>query len=446
MEVGPTVGEWRSRTLSGLNLQGKSYCPRGGARHPITGHPGLPIGVMVRMDSNKHRTEEQRFRRAGAWICVLHALAFGAVAPGASAAGHSQESGSAARLVTAEQGRQIAGAALAQDEPVRGTQDCSHLVHQIYSDAGYEYAYASSYDLYAGNENFQRVRHPQAGDLITWPGHVGIVIDPRQHSFHSLVRSGLQTEDYLGPYWRSRGRPRFYRYVSERGTDVETAKVIGPTQPTRRRGSSRTGSSANTEVQAQAESASAPGTTEEASLRSKVVVGPRVPASDVVTESIASTILITPEQRRPTAGEALDKITEVSAAAASMLRTSDPFQAAIPIIILDELRVERVETKRDQGWVQLQVEWHVRIADAGVDFKRRHEKVRWQLRRDASGWTAIAPAERVYVTRDGAVRVLSAQLAEMAASDAAARHDESVIAQEARIVNLLGSLLEKKQQ
>jgi hypothetical protein len=88
----------------------------------------------------------------------------------------------------------------------------------------------------------------------------------------------------------------------------------------------------------------------------------------------------------------------------------------------------------------------VRIADAGVDFKRRHEKVRWQLRRDASGWTAIAPAERVYVTRDGAVRVLSAQLAEMAASDAAARHDESVIAQEARIVNLLGSLLEKKQQ
>src|SRR6266403_1147580 len=188
---------------------------------------------MVRTDSNQHRTEAQRLLRAAGRLCVLHAVVFGATAQCGHAAAQPQKSGSAARLITSEQGRQIAAAALEQDEPVRSTQDCSHLVHQIYSTAGYEYAYASSFDLYAGNENFRRVQHPQAGDLITWPGHVGIVIDPRQHTFHSLVRSGLKTEDYLGPYWRSRGRARFYRYVVKRGSEIETASAPRYTQPTR---------------------------------------------------------------------------------------------------------------------------------------------------------------------------------------------------------------------
>jgi NlpC/P60 family len=400
---------------------------------------------MIWINGDRYLTKAQRLLRATAWICLLYALAFGLMAPYGRAAAHPQESGSAARLVSAEQGRQIAAAALDQDEPVRGTRDCSHLVHQVYSVAGYEYAYASSFDLYAGNDNFRRVRHPQAGDLVTWPGHVGIVIDSRQHSFHSLVRSGLQTEDYLGPYWRSRGRPRFYRYVVDSGPDVETARATRQA-PSSRRGPLRSGKSANAEVQAQAENANTQETTEEAALRSKIVVARKVPASAAVTEPIASSILITPEQRRPTDAEALDGISQLGSTAASTLRTAEPFQVTIPIVIFDELHVERVETKRDKGWIHLQIESHVRIADAGVDFKRRREKVRWELRRDASGWTAIAPVERAYVARDGAVRVLSAQLAEMAASDAAARHDESLVGQEARIVNLLGALLENKQQ
>ena len=403
---------------------------------------------MVRTDSNQHRSESeaQRLLRAAAWVCVLHALAFGALASCGRAAAHPQEGGSATRLVTAEQGRQIATVALEQDEPIRGTQDCSHLVHQVYSVSGYEYAYASSFDLYAGNENFRRVRHPQAGDLVTWPGHVGIVIEPRQHSFHSLVRSGLQTEDYLGSYWRSRGRPRFYRYIIDAGSAVERAQATRPA-PAGADSAPRRSSVATAEVRARAEKANAAEeSTEEASLRSKVVAARRLPASAEENRSIPSTILITAEQRRPTTAEALNRISELSTAAASALRTAEPFQVTIPIVILDELHVEHVETKRDKGWVHLQIESHVRIADAGVDFKWRREKVRWELHRDASGWTAIAPAERVYVARDGAVRVLSAQLAEMAASDAAAKRDESVTSQEARIVNLLGALLEKTQQ
>src|SRR6266403_3062890 len=193
------------------------------------------------------------FLRVGFWAVALCA---GTVSAIAQQFGDPRESVPAVRLVSAKEGRKIAAAALGQDEPVRATQDCSHLVHQVYSVAGYDYPYASSFDLYAGHGNFRRVRHAQAGDLITWPGHVGIVLDPRRHSFFSLVRSGLQAEDYLGPYWRSRGRPRFYRYVVDAGSDVETAKVAQPA-PRSAENSLRRSGPASTEVRAEARDANA---------------------------------------------------------------------------------------------------------------------------------------------------------------------------------------------
>jgi cell wall-associated NlpC family hydrolase len=91
--------------------------------------------------------------------------------------------------------------------------DCSHLVHAIYERAGFPYQYASSDDLYAGTGAFERVKRPQPGDLVVWPGHVGIVIRPSRHVFFSFLSTGPGTDDYEAPYWRSRGRPRFYRYV-----------------------------------------------------------------------------------------------------------------------------------------------------------------------------------------------------------------------------------------
>src|SRR5437879_10197990 len=75
------------------------------------------------------------------------------------------------RLLNAKEGRWVVNVAKAQEQVDRDPQDCSHLVHQAYLDAGFEYPYANSFELYRGNENFQRVRHPRAGDLIVWPGH-----------------------------------------------------------------------------------------------------------------------------------------------------------------------------------------------------------------------------------------------------------------------------------
>jgi hypothetical protein len=105
--------------------------------------------------------------------------------------------------------------AAALDSHVRreSEPDCSHLVHAIYEAAGLPYGYAPSSDLYAGIENFQRVKAPQAGDLVVWRGHVGIVIKPSQHTFFSYLSSGPGTDDYDATYWRHRGKPRFYRYI-----------------------------------------------------------------------------------------------------------------------------------------------------------------------------------------------------------------------------------------
>jgi len=395
---------------------------------------------MPRVRTYECSVAASHFVRAGCWAFALCAGAVTASAQGAPA----PQPAPAVRLVNVEEGREIAAAALEQDGPVSGRQDCSHLVHQVYSAAGYEYPYASSFDLYAGNGKFRRIRHPQPGDLVAWRGHVGIVLDPREHTFYSLVRSGLQAEDYLGPYWRSRGRPRFYRYLVDSRTPrtvVQTAEATPTARPRPKKYAPVSAVAVGEEVE-EAEKPARPRAAIEASERTPIMAAHPEPLSKDTAEPIPSSIVIS-TSGRPSADEVADGISELSNAAATVLRTNEPLKAATPVVIFDEMKVERVEIKGDKGWAHLQINSRVRISGEGADFKRRHEKVRWELRRQENGWVALAPAERTFVPRDGAVRVLAAQLAEMAQSEAAARHDEAVIGQEARIANLLSALFEK---
>jgi len=97
---------------------------------------------------------------------------------------------------------------------IRETElDCSHFVQYLYEEAGLYYGYAPSRTLYDGMEGFRRVIRPEAGDLIVWRGHVGIVVDPVETTFLSALRSGVKTSSYVSHYWKRRGKPHFLRYV-----------------------------------------------------------------------------------------------------------------------------------------------------------------------------------------------------------------------------------------
>lgn len=374
-------------------------------------------------------------------------LACGCMAAGspakAQATTASQESGSNSRLLSAEEGRAIVDAARDQDQPARGARDCSHLVHQTYLNAGFDYPYASSFELYAGNENFKRVRNPQPGDLIVWPGHVGIVLEPREHSFYSRVSTGPETEDYTGPYWRSRGRPRIYRYKVENAGILTASKAPASSRSSR--------STKQQETEAVVEERSAMATSDSnrppkaASERTRVVNGPSAlpaPATASTTFEVPQSIVIAARNKQPTSSQVAEGISELSNASGTVLRVDDPVKLALPVIIFEHLRVERVEIKRDHGWARLQIDSRAIIAGGEMDYKRRREKVRWELRRTESGWEAITPADRTYVPNDVAVRNLAAQLALLTERDGAAAHHETVLRQESQLANLLSALLE----
>ena len=91
--------------------------------------------------------------------------------------------------------------------------DCSHLVHSLYERVGLHYPYATSRALYHGIEEFQRVPEPISGDVVVWRGHMGIVVDPSQHSFMSALKTGVKISSYISSYWKHRGTPRFFRFA-----------------------------------------------------------------------------------------------------------------------------------------------------------------------------------------------------------------------------------------
>lgn len=374
------------------------------------------------------------------WICV--AAVKGASAQANLVGARSEEN---FRLLTAAEGRALVAAALERDQLLIGEQDCSHAVHQIYLDAGFEYAYASSFEIYAGNENFARVRTPRAGDLVAWPGHVGIVVNPAQHSFYSLVSTGLDTQDYDGPYWSSRGRPRFFRYKVIDSAVTTAAKTVAPQPKAAARKQSRAAMVASEPTLSDRTDSNRP--PKAVSERKAVVKDSQ--NSDPVESSnkdpvVLSSIIISAASKQPTRDEVAKGVSELSSAAGNILRSDDPWTLSLPVVIFESFTVEKVEVKRDHGWAHLKVVSRIFVAGGATELKPRNEKVNWELRRAKSGWEAIAPRDRTYVPQDVAVRNLAAQLARLTESDGPEAHQETVLRQESQLANLLSALLGSK--
>lgn len=356
------------------------------------------------------------------------------------------------RLLSPEEGHLIVNVAWQEEQMQAGMRDCSHFVHQIYTNAGFEYAYVSSYEIYAGNGNFERVKYPHPGDLIAWPGHVGIVADPLEHTFYSLVRTGWETQNYRSAYWRSRGIPRFYRYKVGSGSTRSTADDA-PSFGTSNRDRARTAATnagLMIEERPTAEYDSPNRPPAPVSEKSQVIYGPPVPsapsASDTVDvgTAVPPSVIISTGGKIPTREEVAAGISELSDANGSALRTGDPLKSQLPVVIVEQFQVEHVDVKRGHGWARLAVDSKVMIGGGATQVKRRHEKVRWELQRTESGWQAVAPQDRTYVPHDAAVKHLAEQLALLTRSDEATRHQPGILVEEAELASILNVLLENK--
>ncbi len=309
-------------------------------------------------------------------VCLIGACCARVPGAGAQTAAPALEPEGNFRLLNATEGRSIVNAALEQDQPMRGTHDCSHMVHQIYLVAGFEYPYVSSFDIYAGGENFERVKIAQPGDLIVWPGHVGIVLDPVQHSFYSLVRTGLETQYYDGPYWKGRGRPRFYRYKVQ-GQEILTAAKT-PAPPRASKATSQRVEPSVSEEQPAAGISDPNRPPRAVSERTPVNYGPKAPEeaeAPVTGVEVPQSIILAAGNKQPTRDEVAEGISELSNAAGNVLRANDPSKLQTPVVIFERLSVERLEIKRNHGWARLQLETRVSLAGGRTDTRRRHEKV-----------------------------------------------------------------------
>jgi hypothetical protein len=108
----------------------------------------------------------------------------------------------------------------------------------------------------------------------------------------------------------------------------------------------------------------------------------------------------------------------------------------------DKLHVDRIELKRDRGWVSAEVDGRLSIVGKGLEGNHRREELRWELRHTPQGWQLQAPADRAYVPRDVAVRVLAGQLAFLTQNKAASNDLDSSLNQQRVIVRALGFLFD----
>jgi len=253
------------------------------------------------------------------------------------------------------------------------------------------------------------------------------------------VSSGLDAADYEGPYWKSRGKPRFYRYVvGSRGSLLAAGTSPGARTAN---GVERHNAARVVEERSNEEASAADSSAKEASERS-AVFGPVAPNVRAKGAGVPRSIVIAERRKQPTREEVAERISELSSAAGNVLRGSDSSRADSPVIVFGQLRVESIEIKRDHGWAFVHIDSSALIAGDQTDLNKRGEEVRWELRRGKSGWEAVSPVARTYVPRDVAVRELAGRLAELTRGDGGVVRAGAIRQEESRLAKLLSAILE----
>lgn len=314
-------------------------------------------------------------------------------------------SGTKLRPLTLGEGRAIVRESSWVEREDRRTTDCSHLVHDLYEQSGYLYPYASSLELYNGTKNFARVKAPQPGDLIVWRGHVGIVVDPQEHSFFSSVSEGARAEYYDSAYWRARGHARFYRYLTNspaksRGRITQAANQREQ-QELKARADSRGADSRPTLQAVKTVPAAAGGASGEATPASAIRAANSMPMPVQISG------------RQPKAADVAAALAQANENASDILRTGNLQQHERPVVVYRDLQVSGMEVEGKRATARVQIETLAALSGERMESQQSGEEHQVELQRTKKGWvmtTALAN-ETVYVPRDAALRILAARLA-----------------------------------
>jgi hypothetical protein len=299
--------------------------------------------------------------------------------------------------------------------------DCSHLVHQVLTTTGLAYPYATSNEIFAGIPQFRRVPSAQPGDLIVWPGHVGLVVDAQRSEFLSSKGSGVGTDNYGSEYWQTRGRPRFYRYVVGHSTEVAGRGDIpsrsGGTNPAHATG---VATEAVRQAAGQASERSHEGLVESVS-------SPQNTFSHAISDDVPPSMQIATRQGKPTKGDVEDAVAALIHAPVSLLDAEN--RGRVPVVLLGNVQVAAVHIRGDKGWAGVRGNARAAVAD-GSWGKARVQELRWELRREQNTWTVFMPRDRLYVSQDVAIAVLAKQLSALSAAPdkVARRRDMSRLA------------------
>jgi hypothetical protein len=329
------------------------------------------------------------------------------------------------RAITKTEGRKILAAISTVDGDSESETDCSHFVHDVYEQAGFPYDYVSSRELYIGNTNFLRVHKPQAGDLVVWRGHVGVVIDPKEHSFFSSVRSGPDTQFYDSPYWRSRGIARFYRYMTEKplrsSPMLEAARDANhePLPAASRGLENRTPSK----------------------LLKPLPSSSSAPAADPSgsgTFEVPREIVLRAARNNPTPDEVAAGFIEMNQDFAKSLHVRSLNSSEKPIIIYRDLRVLAVQIKGKRGTALVSIESLGTLPDSQADSQPRRKEESLEFEKTKRGWVMSPVQEVAYVSREVALQVLSARLAELAQNTSTTPAQER---EQKQIIRLLNALI-----
>jgi NlpC/P60 family len=358
------------------------------------------------------------------FIFVALCLATASAALGQNVRPASAET-SGPRPIARKEGRKILATIPTVDTESESETDCSHLVHDVYAQAGFPYDYVSSRELYIGNTNFTRVHAPQAGDLVVWRGHVGIVIDPKEHSFFSSVRSGPDTQFYDSPYWRSRGSARFFRYTTEK--PLPAGRTLAATrhadqQPLQT--ASRSSENRPPSRMAKPAPTSAPS-------------APAAETSSSTTVETPQEIVLQVARKNPSPDELLAAFVEMNRNSGESLLTRSLNSLGKPIIVYREVRVSAIQVKGKRGTALVRIESLGAPPNMQTDSQRRWKEQSLEFEKTKRGWVVSPIQEAAYVKREVALQVLSARLAELTQNTDATPEQEREQKQIIRFLNLL---------